>query len=220
MSVNIDFRRIVEILEIDVPVFFTPEAELDRRNYIYCSIIGKDELKAIVEATHNTGTEYECTDMGLHFPDVDVMKYYELEKHRNPVGMDIRIKEITNEIETILAEIPILLAVYCVIHEYGHWIHFKKSNLSSYEYWMNEHEARKPYSGIQQQIYEMPDNYPLKYVYEEKYEREIYAAFPSEKAANNYAMEHFKEAVKKIRHSLGYDEDTLFTRGLLLFLNS
>ena len=90
------------------------------------------------------------------------------------------------------------MLLYCVLHEYGHWLYFKETGLTSYEYCEQEKKERQPHEKVAREIYEMPDWDPYKQYLAERYEKEIYSQFTSEQAANKYALEHIEEAMQAV----------------------
>lgn len=193
---DIKFRELVAILKIDAPVHFTPKEMLNKKDYVYCKFMGEEECAAITAGKHDPLANYDDSDIGLHFPDIGVEEYYELEKNRNPAGIRTHICEASSQMIINIEDIPIAFAVHCVLHEYGHWLYFKETGLTSYEYCEQERKERQPHEKVARGIYEMPDWDPYKQYLAERYEKEIYSQFTSEQAANKYALEHIEEAVQ------------------------
>lgn len=211
---NLDFRKIVELLEIDAPVHFTPKSQLNKKDYVFCLFMGNEEKSAIKAGTHTLNGNYDTSDIGLHFPDIEIEEYYELESNRNPFAINSHIGKISNQMIVYPTEIPLLFALHCILHEYGHWIYFLSTGMSSYDYCEEEKKVRQPYEKMVNNIYKMPDCSLYKRIAAKKYEEEIYSQFPSEKSANQYAAEHILEAVTKIRNFLGYSEQDLCNQTL------
>ncbi len=209
---DISFKKIVELLEIDAPTHFTAKDKLDKENYVSCRIMGEVEKNSIIAGIHDPKCNYDSSDTGLHFPDISATEYYELETKRNSVAIKCRINDISNKMIVYLSEIPIVFATYCVLHEYGHWIYFLNTKMTPYEYCEAERKERAPYEKIAKELYEMPDNSPIKIALAEKFDREIYSQFSSEKAANKYAFEHIADVISKVRNFLGYSEQDLFNQ--------
>lgn len=209
---NLDFRKIVELLEIDAPVHFTAKDKLNKKDYVFCRFMSKAEQEAIIEGKHSLDKTYDSSDLGLHFPDIKTDEYYELELKRNPVAITSHIKELSSQMIVYTNEIPLLFAVHCILHEYGHWIYFLGTGMSSYEYCESEKRIRQPYEKIAKEIYSMPDWHPYKLIAAEQYEENIYSQFSSEKAANQYASEHIIDSMKKVREFLGYSEQDLLNQ--------
>lgn len=205
----IDFRKLIEILNIDAPVHFTPRDKLNKKDYVMCKMMGEEEVKAIVDGTHNPNKKYNDEDLGLYFPDVDIDEYLQLENERNPMAINSRIAELSFITRVYIKEYSLVIAIYTILHEYGHWKYFLESGKTSYEYCEMEKSIRQPTEKIWKQIYNMNDHDPMKCILGEKYNTEIYSQFPSEKYADDYAKEHFLESMGVVRTALGYDEDDL-----------
>ena len=195
---DISFRDLVVLLKFNAPVHFTPKEKLNKQNYVFCKFMGDEESTAIIAGNHNPNVNYDNSDIGLYFPDLGLEEYYELEKSRNPIGISTHICEISSQMSINIEDIPIVFAVHCVLHEYGHWLYFNETGLSSYEYCEQEKKERQPYENTAREIYKMPDWDPYKRYLAERYDKEIYSKFSSEHAANKYALEHIEEAVRKV----------------------
>jgi len=76
---EINYRQLVSILNIDAPIHFTPRDQLDKTNYVSCRFMGDDERDAILTGTHLPDGYYDSSDIGLYFPDIDVEEHYNLE---------------------------------------------------------------------------------------------------------------------------------------------
>ena len=198
---EMNFRNLVEVLGIDAPVHFTSKDKLNKQNYVFCKFMGDNETAAIIAGNHDPNVHYDDSDLGLHFPDLSLEEYYELEKARNPVGISNHICEVSSQMKININDIPIVFAVHCVLHEYGHWLYFKKTGLTSYQYCEQEKNERQPYENTAREIYKMPDWDPYKRYLAERYDKEIYSKFSSEAAANKYALEHIQDALTKIFES-------------------
>ena len=203
---KISFRKLVSILEIDVPIHFTPEDELKRDNYVFCRFMGEAEKEAVLSGTHELGIIYNENDVGLHLPDIDIERYYELEKGRNPVAIRSVISAISYRMRVCISEIPLVYSIYCILHEYGHWLFFQNSGMTSYDYCKSEAEIREKYVPLNKKILNMPDCDPSKYLLAREFHEKIYSQFPSELAANKYALENIEKSMKKTRDYLGYTE--------------
>lgn len=211
MDLCIDFRKLIGILNIDAPVHLTPRDNLNKHNYVLCKIMGEEETRAVIDGTHNPDKKYNDEDLGLYFPDVDIDEYLHLENGRNPMAIKSHIDELSCITRVYIKEYSLAIAIYTILHEYGHWIYFLNSGKTSYEYCEMEKSIRQPYEKAWEEIYKMHDLDPMKRILGEKYNEEIYSQFPSEKFADDYAKDHFLESLKIVRNALGYDEQDLIS---------
>lgn len=209
ISVDICIRQLVELMGIDSPIYFTEKDKLNKENYFYFQPMGEAEVDAIRNRNHNPQYDYDPTGSGLHLPDITATEYLELENSRNPVAVESIINLISQHMIAFIVEYPILLATFSVLHEYGHWVHYKNSGKSPYEYALMETNERRPHEKTARGINAMDDWDPYKIILGRRYHNEIYSQFTSEKFANEYAMEHFDDALEKVRSSIGYTEQNL-----------
>lgn len=197
-DMELNFRGVVGVLEIKAPIYYTPGEQLDKENYVYFRAFGDEEVRAIKNKTHDPSCIYDTTSAGLHLPDISVREYYEMELERNPFAINRIMKMIRSQMAITLDEIPMVIAVFAVLHELGHWEYFCESGMTPYEYQRKEAEERRPYEKARKYIYDMDDTSPLKLVLAAKYE-DCYSQLPSEIAANQYAISHIVESVERVR---------------------
>lgn len=211
---EISFKDLVALLDINAPIFFIEKNQLNRENYVFFRPMGGAEKDAFLMGKHDPLSEYDPTGIGLYFPDITTSEYYQLENSRNPIAIEAILEKISQQMSVYTSECPILFSVHCVLHEYGHWIHFKRTGKSPYEYVRLGIEERKQYTKIEQGIYAMDDRNPLKLLSARRYYDEIYSQFPPEKFANEFAAEHFCDAIEKVRAALDYTEQDLLEKAL------
>lgn len=211
---EITFRKIIDVLSIDAPVHYTPREQLNKENYVFCRTIGSIEEQAVNSGTYDPNLEYDGYDMGLHFPDISVDEYYLLEVERNSTAIFSLVNALSNQMITYNSEFPILWAIHCVLHEYGHWQHFLDSGMSAYEYTMLQTKERRPFNKLVNEIRRVPVDDFFKEMLAQKYETEIYSQFSSEQYANKYSAEHIMKAIELVRNSCGYTEEDMLKESL------
>lgn len=196
------FKDIVNILKIDAPIHYVPREKMNKSNYVYCKIISQKEVDDYTKRKHFEGKEYDKTELGIYLPDVDVEEYLELEQERNPAAIENHIDDISCLMFVPLEECALVLAIYTVLHEYGHWIHFNLSGQSSLAYALWETELRKPLLAQEKEIYQMPDWHPEKMTIAKKYDRKVYMTIPSERYADQYALKNFVDSYESIKRNI------------------
>lgn len=212
---SLDFAKIVEILGIEekIPVYYTARENLNSENYVFFHIIG-DAGNIIGEAEDGMKNIYSedgrhDSEVGIYLPDVDVYEYSDMEEKRNPIVSTMVMDHIGELIGMMyLQEMPIVRAVYSVLHEVGHWVDFINSGKTPWEYAVKEREERKDLNQMAVCIKQLPDIDPRKYMLEKDYHKK-YRELPSESAADQYADKHLVEALGKIRVACGYTEEDL-----------
>lgn len=207
---DISIRQLAEVLNIDSPIYFIEKDKLNKENYCFFRPMGEAEVTAIRNRSHDPRCHYDPAGSGLYLPDITATEYFQLENNRNPIGVESIINQISQHMMAFIVEYPILLATFSVLHEYGHWIHYKNSGKSSYEYARMETDERKPYEKTAREIYAMNDWDPFKTILVRRYHNEIYSQFTSEKFANEFAIGNFDDAIGKVRTTIGYTEQDLF----------
>lgn len=205
---KITFKKLVKILEIDkiAPIHYQSPEELNKDNYIFFRYLGNAERQALISKTHDKKIEYDNSDIGVYLPDLTIRECYELEQNRNPLSISTTIQEISFKMDVLIKEYCIVWAVYCILHEVGHWLDFKNSGKSAYEFSIIEKGYREDLEKERRMIYQIPDNHPQKRILMENFNQK-YSEIPSEKKANEYAFANIKKSIKVFREKMGYTED-------------
>lgn len=199
---GITLKNIVEILNIDAPVFYIDKENMKKENYIFFKCISDTEVKDILEGKHDINKQYDNSDIGIYFPQMDIHNYFKLEINRNPVAIEVHINNILEKIEISVNEYPLMWVIYCILHEYGHYLHFQKSNLTSFDYSNRHKEERIKDDKIVNYIKGIPDDMPFKLLIAKDYHKNIYMKYSDEKYADEYAMEHIVEAYHKVKQHI------------------
>lgn len=210
---SVTFRKMVDCLGsylCDVPVHYTPVEKLDKTNYVSCRFMGNEEANAIRNGTHDPEIKYDNSDVGLYFPDIAINEYYSLELRRNPAAQNVIVHNLTITRKMYVKEQKLWFALFCILHEIGHWKHFKQSGLLAVDYEKSENSVRDLYEKQGDMIRIIPDCiFMRKYYLAEQHYRESHSAIPSEKYADEYALQNFDEALSLFREAYGYDEEDL-----------
>lgn len=209
-KIDLMFSEIIEILHLDeiAPIHLQTKEELSKENYVFCRCISYEEAEAMSNETYDASKEYDKSDMGVYLPDISVDEYYNLEMKRNPFNINSVMSEIAKDKIVWIKEYSLLVGIYTVLHEVGHWIYFIGSNKTGPEFSMIEKEHRSKLCELREQIYSMNDYLPQKRVLAEEFNRR-YRDIPSEKAADKYAFSNFWNALDAIRKALQYTEEDL-----------
>ena len=211
---SITFRKIVDCLGsflCDVPVCYTPVAKLNKTNYVLCLFMGNEEANAIRNGTHNPEIQYDNSDVGLHFPDIAISEYYYLESRRNPAAQSAIIDNLTKNRKMYIKEKKLWFSLFCILHEIGHWKHFEQSGLLAVDYEKSEHSVRDYYERQGDEIRKLPELlfYTQKLDRAKKHYEESHSHIPSEKYADEYALQNFDDALTFFRKAYGYNEEEL-----------
>lgn len=209
-EVIITFKKLVGILELDkiAPIHFHCKDELNKENYVFFRYLGNEEKEALISGTHDDTKEYNESDIGVHLPDLDIKEYYELEMNRNPFIINSVINKISYLTKVWVNEYCLVWAIYCVLHEVGHWLDFINSGKTSYEFSIMEKSYREELDKEAKVIYQMDDYSLQKRLLMEKFNQK-YKEIPSEKAADEYAFSTLISSLDRVREKLGYTTHNL-----------
>lgn len=125
--------------------------------------------------------------VGIFLPDVYASEFFYQEERGNYISTMAYMRMI-NDLQSVEIEsYDLLFACFVVLHEYGHWLHFRRCRKSGLDYvlWLDKHLA--PVERQRMVLDMIPDAEPLK---EELVVEHInaYNAMPQEFSANKYAL--------------------------------
>lgn len=168
--------------------------DLEDREYARCKHMSDKELKDYKNGVHDKNKIYNESELGIYLIDTNVSGLYNMAIDTNPEFVNQMINEISYYIKVHFKYKSIIYATHVILHEIGHWINFKKSNMSSLEYSIWDSGYRREVIEISNKIKEMDDMDPCKHIYA----NEMYKNIPSEKEANKFAFGNMKFYLNKI----------------------
>lgn len=140
-----------------------------------CKHMSYDELKDYKNGVHDKNKIYNESELGIYIINTDVENLYNMAIESDPYLVKNMIDEISYYVKVEIKYKSLIYATYVILHELGHWINFKESNMSSLEYCIWDSNYRK-----------------------EAHSNEMYKNIPSEKEADKFALDNIKEYLKKI----------------------
>lgn len=208
-NIDISIRELVKMMNLEeVPIYFHDKDKLEKENYMFFQYVGNEEKEALQNGTHVEDKEYSNYGIGVHVPDVTIREYYDLEMKRNPYSVNSLIQDISCIFTVWIKEYALVLAVFSILHEVGHWFDFKNSGKTGYQFVMNEQEGRKILAKEAKAIYQMNDFNPQKRCLAIEYNKK-YRDNPLEKRADEYALKNIQLILEMIREKMGYTEKDL-----------
>lgn len=160
-------------------------------NLFYTRFASNDMLIDIRKDTIRNFEDYDTSECGVYFPDLSAEEVYEKEKMRNPVAVVYRIKRLREITRISQDDEALALAVYSVLHEYGHWIDFMKVGPIAYNaLFKKSMQEQATVQQLNNELYRMSDDHPLKMIYAEEAVRK-YEQLPQERIAIEYTMKEF-----------------------------
>ena len=126
-------------------------------------------------------------ERGVYLPDCEIGVFYENAKNNNP----IEFSHMKSIIESICEFNEYTYALFNVLHELGHWVHytqFRAHGYSDYEYIDKfEIDRIKLYAQREEEAKAFRGNTVEEF--NNKYSK-LYCELPTEKEADNYAATH------------------------------
>ncbi|MGG7059852.1 hypothetical protein ACQPUZ_16420 [Clostridium tertium] len=170
---------------------------LEDREYAKCKHMSDEELKDYNNGVHDKNKIYNESELGIYLINTNIDNLYNMAIESNPYFVKSMINEISYYIKVDFKYKSIIYATYTILHEVGHWINFKKTNMSSLEYSIWDAKYRRKVNKFFNGVREMNDDDPFKYIYADEY-NEMYKNIPSEKEANEFTLNNIKDYLSKI----------------------
>lgn len=160
--------------------------------------VTKKEEAAILSGEWDEKFDYEEVDMkyGFYFPDIPLKMLSQFSWYK-----DENIQKLVAPYYTetdgriVLSKKKLTTAIYCILHEFGHYIDYKKfDDKSKCAMWI--YECKKPFREYDELILKLDkegcldrETYNLR--------TKIYRECQDEFSADKYALEHLRENVLK-----------------------
>lgn len=134
---------------------------------------------------------------GIYLPDVYASDFYMLEQQHNYIST-LAYMRMTNDLVALdIAHYELMFAAFVILHEYGHWLHFRRyhKGAEAYLQWLGRQLA--PVEAQARLLDIIPNDEPLK---QELVSQHIdaYNLMPQEFSANKYALKHLPGFWQKI----------------------
>lgn len=157
--------------------------------------VTKEEEKAILDGSWDSSHSYEDEIMkyGFYFPDAPIGQLDRLfpSWFRDPcVDELVRSFYVEDSGEVYFARKYLTTAVFCILHEYGHYVDFKRfESKDQYALWI--YDAKKPLRDYDSEIKQLSESGQLtgeEFEVRNRQRRNIYRECADEKSADNYAL--------------------------------
>lgn len=162
-----------------------------------CRFISQAELEDWLAGRRAGDSGYPAAELGVYLPDVYASELYYLEERGNPISTHAYMRMIHDMVEIEIESYELLFAAFLVLHEYGHWLHFRRCHKSSLDYvvWLNRQLA--PVESQREVLDMIPDSEPAKEALAVEHIN-AYNAMPQELSANKYALKHLAALYNKL----------------------
>lgn len=162
-----------------------------------CRFISQAELEDWLAGSRAADAQYPPAELGIYLPDVYASELYYLEERANYISTHSYMRMIHDLVEIEIESYDLLFAAFLVLHEYGHWLHFRRCHKSSLDYvvWLNRQLA--PVESQREVLDMIPDSEPAKEALVAEHIT-AYNAMPQELSANKYALKHLNALYTKL----------------------
>ena len=163
----------------------------------YCQFISQAELEDWLAGSRRAADQYSAVELGIYLPDVYASELYYQEERGNSISTHSYMRMIHDLVEIDIENYDLLFAAFLVLHEYGHWLHFRRCHKSSLDYvvWLNRQLA--PVENQREVLDMIPDSEPAKEALVAEHIT-AYNAMPQELSANKYALKHLAALYNKL----------------------
>lgn len=159
-----------------------------------CAFVARRDIADNVQAEFCAFAKEQA---GIYLPDVYASDFYWLEQQHNYISTLAYMRMINDLVAMDIEHYELLFASFVVLHEYGHWLHFRRYRGGSLAYikWLN-----RQFGPVERQaeiLAQIPAAEPIK---EDLTAQHIdaYNAMPQEFSANKYALKHLPAFYQKI----------------------
>jgi hypothetical protein len=163
----------------------------------HCCFITQHELENWLAGNLQPEDEFDEQELGIFLPDLYASDFYMQEERNNYISTLSYMRMINDMMEIEIEHYELVFAVFSILHEYGHWLHFRRCHKSNLDYviWLNRSLA--PVEQQREILKMIPDTEPMKEVLVAEH-IDSYNAMPQEFSANKYALKHIKSLYMKI----------------------
>ena len=169
------------------------------RFLLYFSVLADDERKVYEALSNNEKETYISNSAAIHIPRVSISNFYNDYIQVDPVTPDFTLKlifSVAPQIESDTTKYADAFALFCILHELGHWNHFLSCDRIVCNYINNSKQAKQLFDEQQvlQKAYQT--NSCNADILRKKAESWVqkYHNMPSEKVADDYALARFCDA--------------------------
>lgn len=198
--ISINMKTLCQLLGVEeqAPVFYIPPG-YNKQYLIYSRCVSEELALAVEHNNYDDSKEYDRSDCGLYIPDISIDEFMAIQRKGNPDSINDIMGTIPGKIR--LEEYKLTYALFCILHELGHWNYYKDSGMTDYEFYLHDRAGRKEAVDLSVRILKMPNDDPDKSKLVTK-QNIMYRNVPSEKAADQFALKHLEEAMALVRNSL------------------
>ena len=163
----------------------------------HCQFISQADLQTWLACGAQPPQSLDQHELGIYLPDVYASDFYFLEQQNNYISTMAYMRMINDLLPLDIERYEMAFAAFVVLHEYGHWLHFRRCHKSSVEYvlWLNRFLA--PVEMQREVLDLLPNNEPLKKQLVAEHIN-AYNAMPQEFSANKYALKHVAKLYAKL----------------------
>ncbi|MBY6268860.1 hypothetical protein [Parageobacillus thermoglucosidasius] len=180
-------RELCNILGIEdrAPVIY--DSKLAQKTIIQCQFCTPEEQKISIDFD----PEVYPSEKGIHVKNISVEEFNELMRKGHPPDYLFIRRMINENIDYKIDMFDIVYACFCLYHEEGHWLDFKKSGLTGREFMKLDAVYRK-------HVYELAEKIKVEtnpiLINQMAYQHSLlYRNIPMEKSADEYAISKLKE---------------------------
>ena len=168
----------------------------------HCQFISQADLQSWLACGSQPPQAHDQQELGIYLPDIYASDFYFLEQQNNYISTMAYMRMINDLLPLDIERYELAFAAFVVLHEYGHWLHFRRCHKSSVEYvlWLNRFLA--PVERQRDILDLLPDSEPLK---EQLVVEHInaYNAMPQEFSANKYSLKHVAQLYARLLKKTG-----------------
>ena len=155
----------------------------------HCRFISQAELQIWLNERKQPEFPPDEQERGIYLPDVYASYFYFCEQQHNYISTLAYMRMINDLLPLEIENYELAFAAFVLLHEYGHWLHFRRCHKSGLDYvlWLNKFLA--PVERQREILDLLPNTEPVKEALVAEH-IDVYNAMPQELSANKYALKH------------------------------
>lgn len=188
-----EIKELIKKMNVNELAPFHYFQNLKQENTTQTRIITREEYKDFHNGCCNNGNEkYNKNELGVYIIDTSVSELYKFDYNLNQYSAKKTLDTINKIFSIASDEHELIYVIFTILHEVGHWLHFKESGKTSLEYWKWDAGERIE---IVKFMNEPGSIALIDYIYQKRY-FQIYKNIESERIADKYAFENLEKILK------------------------
>ncbi len=191
----ITFKKIIEILNFDIPCeFYTVDEQTIRNHILWLDVLSKEDRVYFESLCEDEKREYVTDSAKIYIPKMSIYRYKNMDKKGGGYDFSYTTNHIKGICTASIEDECLAVALYIILHEVGHWNDLKSKKFNVWEYAIKESKEDEKVFYEKRELEMSSLKYDEETIRKKAFEYlSKYNNTPIEYRANKYADEHFEE---------------------------